>query len=70
ARDMLQPVVHPTEPLEQRVIGAGFPIKMGRTPKGYTAPAPTLGQNNQEIYGGLLGLSGQRIDDLKSRRII
>lgn len=70
ARDMLQAVAHPTEMLEQRVIGAGFPIKMGRTHKGYTAPAPTLGQNNQEIYGGLLGLSGERIDDLKSRRVI
>ncbi|MCC8936648.1 CoA transferase [Bradyrhizobium sp. Arg68] len=70
ARDMLQAVEHPTEALEQRVIGAGFPIKMGRTHKGYTAPAPTLGQNNAEIYGGLLGLSGSRIAELKARQVI
>jgi crotonobetainyl-CoA:carnitine CoA-transferase CaiB-like acyl-CoA transferase len=55
---------------EQRVIGAGFPIKMGRTHKGYTAPAPTLGQNNAEIYGGLLGLTGARIAELKARQVI
>lgn len=70
ARNMLQALEHPTEKLEQRVIGAGFPIKMGRTHKGYTAPAPTLGQNNRGIYGGLLGLSAEKIADLKARRII
>ncbi|WP_426434732.1 CaiB/BaiF CoA transferase family protein [Bradyrhizobium genosp. P] len=70
ARDMLQELDHPTETPGQRVVGAGFPIKMGRTPKGYTAPAPTLGQNNHEIYSGLLGLSGERLDDLKARQII
>lgn len=69
-RDMLQTLEHPTQALSQQVIGAGFPIKMGRTHKGYAAPAPTLGQNNQEIYGGLLGLSEERIGDLKARQII
>src|SRR5262249_12556219 len=46
ARDMLKPLEHPSETLTKRVIAAGFPIKMGRTHKGYVAPAPTLGQNN------------------------
>ena len=67
---MLQTLEHQTQALSQQVIGAGFPIKMGRTHKGYAAPAPTLGQNNQEIYGGLLGLSEERIGDLKARQII
>ena len=69
-RDMLQALDHPTEVPDQRVIGAGFPIKMGRTHKGYAASAPTLGQNNQEFYGELLGLSEERIGDLKAREII
>jgi crotonobetainyl-CoA:carnitine CoA-transferase CaiB-like acyl-CoA transferase len=69
-RDMLQPLEHPTERLNDKVIGAGFPIKMGRTHKGYTEPAPALGQNNQEIYGGVLGFSEAKIESLKSQGII
>ncbi len=69
-RDMLQPLRHPTESLAGDVVGAGFPIKLGRTHKGYTDPAPSLGQNNAEIYGGLLGLSTDRMTELSERRII
>ncbi|HLX18325.1 MAG TPA: CoA transferase [Bradyrhizobium sp.] len=69
-RDMLQPLRHPTESLAGDVVGAGFPIKLGRTHKGYTDPAPSLGQNNAEIYGGLLGLSADRITELSDRQII
>lgn len=69
-RDMLQPLRHPTESLATDVVGAGFPIKLGRTHKGYTDPAPSLGQNNAEIYGGLLGLSADQITELSDRQII
>ena len=69
-RDMLQVLDHPSETLSQRVIGAGFPIKLGRTHTGYDAPAPSLGQNNHEIYAGLLGLSDARIGCLRARQII
>lgn len=70
SREMLQPLRHPTETLNDRVVGAGFPIKMGRTHKGYVEPAPALGQNNMEIYGEVLGLSRARIDELKDHNII
>jgi crotonobetainyl-CoA:carnitine CoA-transferase CaiB-like acyl-CoA transferase len=69
-RDMLQPLRHPTESLAGDVVGAGFPIKLGRTHKGYTDPAPSLGQNNTEIYGGLLGLSADQITEFSDRQII
>jgi len=69
-RDMLQPLQHPTETLDGDVIGAGFPIKLGRTHKGYTDPAPSLGQNNAEIYEGLLGLSVAQIEKLRDRQVI
>lgn len=69
-REMLQPLAHPTERLNDKVIGAAFPIKMGRTHKGYTTPAPAMGQNNAEIYGDLLGYSQEHIDALSARRII
>jgi crotonobetainyl-CoA:carnitine CoA-transferase CaiB-like acyl-CoA transferase len=70
SRDMLQPLEHPSEQLNDQIIGAGFPIKMGRTHKGYTEPAPSLGQNNLEIYGGLLGLSAGEIESLQAKGII
>ncbi len=70
ARDMLHTLEHPMEKLNRRVVGAGFPIKMGRTHKGYAAPAPTLGQSNRDVYGGLLNLSAEKIEDLKARQII
>jgi crotonobetainyl-CoA:carnitine CoA-transferase CaiB-like acyl-CoA transferase len=70
SRDMLQSLEHPSERLNDKVIGAGFPIKMGRTHKGYTQPAPSLGQNNLEVYGGVLGLSEEKIESLRSRGIV
>ena len=69
-RDMLQPLRHPTEALAGDVIGAGFPIKLSRTHKGYTDPAPSLGQNNTEIYSGLLGLSAGQVEELRNRHVI
>jgi crotonobetainyl-CoA:carnitine CoA-transferase CaiB-like acyl-CoA transferase len=69
-RDMLQPLRHPTESLAGDVIGAGFPIKLSRTHKGYTDPAPALGQDNTEIYSGLLGLPAGQIAELRDRQII
>jgi crotonobetainyl-CoA:carnitine CoA-transferase CaiB-like acyl-CoA transferase len=69
-RDMLQPLRHPTESLTGDVVGAGFPIKLSRTHKGYTDPAPGLGQNNTEIYSGLLGLSAGQIAELRDRQVI
>jgi crotonobetainyl-CoA:carnitine CoA-transferase CaiB-like acyl-CoA transferase len=69
-RDMLQPLRHPTESLADEVVGAGFPIKLGRTHKGYTDPAPSLGQNNTEIYSGLLGLTAGQVAELRDRQVI
>lgn len=34
------------------------------------APAPTLGQHNQEVYGDELGLTQQEIDSLASKGLI
>jgi CoA:oxalate CoA-transferase len=53
--DELGPVTVPTSPL--RYHGADR-----RT----TSPSPTLGQHNEEIYGGWLGLSAEEIAQLKA----
>ena len=33
-------------------------------------PAPTLGQHNAEIFGGRLGMTAARIDELTRRGVI
>ena len=48
----------------------GLPWKMSATPGEVRSPAPTLGQHNREVYGGLLGLSGEEIDALESGGVI
>ena len=48
----------------------GIPWKMSRTPGEVRWPSPTLGQHNREIFGGLLGLTGDDIDALESNGVI
>jgi crotonobetainyl-CoA:carnitine CoA-transferase CaiB-like acyl-CoA transferase len=43
--------------------------RLSGTPGDIRTPAPTLGEHNDEILGGL-GLSGAAIDDLRSRKVI
>lgn len=44
--------------------------KLSATPGSIRSPAPELGQHNDEIYLGLLGMDEARYAELKSRRII
>jgi CoA:oxalate CoA-transferase len=55
----LGPIVVPTTPL--RLHGAD------KAPAG---PSPTIGQHNDEIYGGWLGLSAGELAELKAGRVI
>ena len=48
----------------------GLPWKMSGTPGEVRWPSPTLGQHNREIFGGLLGLTGDEIDALESGGVI
>jgi CoA:oxalate CoA-transferase len=48
----------------------GAPLKYHRTPWQLRTPAPTLGQNNAEVFGAKLNLSQSRIDELKRRGVI
>ncbi len=50
---------------------AGNPVKMSSIEeKPDRRPAPEIGENNFEIYSGLLGLSGEEIDQLKLNGVI
>ena len=44
--------------------------KLSETPGGIRSPSPALGQHNDEVYRGLLGLTEQRYAELKSAKVI
>jgi formyl-CoA transferase len=46
-----------------------FP-RLSETPGKFRASAPTLGQHNEEIYLGMLGLSAEELRDLRRRNVV
>ena len=44
--------------------------KLSETPGGVRSPSPALGQHNDEVYRGLLGLPEERYAELKAARVI
>ena len=69
SRGMIQDLPHPLG-VKTGVKAAGFPIRFSELPADYPGPAPMLGQNNEEIYKGLLGFSGEELKRLEKERII
>lgn len=67
AREMFPTVMHP-------VIGEmhvnGDAVKMTATMPHVTRPAPLLGQDNEEIYCGMLGLDLQQLERMKREGIL
>jgi crotonobetainyl-CoA:carnitine CoA-transferase CaiB-like acyl-CoA transferase len=53
-----------------RHLFPGLPIKLSETPAAYTRPAPGLGQHNEEVLRGLLGLSASDVEDLRRAGVI
>jgi crotonobetainyl-CoA:carnitine CoA-transferase CaiB-like acyl-CoA transferase len=69
SRGMIQELMHPLNP-KTGMKAAGFPIRFSELPADYPSPAPLLGQNNEDIYRGLLGFSKEEFEQLKKERII
>lgn len=67
ARNMFPVVEHP-------VIGTmhvnGDAIKMSETEPHVTKPAPLLGQDNEAVYGELLGITPEQLTDLRNKGIL
>ncbi len=67
ARQMCEILEHPRY---GEVPIVGIPIKLSKTPGALNSPAPDLGEHNQEIYGGLLGLVEQELEELRREKVI
>ncbi len=49
---------------------SGNPVKLSKTPPEVKRRAPRVGENNREIYCGLLGMKEEELDELKREGII
>ena len=69
-RGSLQSLKHGTLSHPVKGIASGFPVlfSAGKLPE--LEGAPTLGMHNREIYGKLLGLRDDRLEELAKRGII
>jgi formyl-CoA transferase len=67
ARDAIVSVPHPDfGELKMQNVAP----KLSETPGSIRSPSPGLGQHNDEIYRGLLGLSAERYAELKTAKVI
>ncbi|NQV21156.1 MAG: CoA transferase [Rhodospirillales bacterium] len=70
ARDMLIPLSRPDGEEVPGAVGVGIPIRFAEDPVQFDAPAPVLGQHNDDVYGSLLGLDAAEISRLKDAGVI
>lgn len=69
-RGMIETIEHPKLGSLPGVHAQGFPFKLSASPGGYERPAPLIGQHNEEIFGGLLGMKKDEIEKLRSGGVV
>ncbi len=67
SRDM---IVEVEQPVSGTVKLIGSVYKMSKTPGNRKLKAPEVGEHNQEIYGGLLGIDAEQMRKLKEESVI
>ena len=67
ARGFIEPVVHPV--LGKRDL-VGAPWKLSATPARIESPAPLLGEHNEYVLNGILGIPREEIASLEQRGIV
>ena len=68
ARDYYQPIEHPLTGVRRY---PGWPMRFSAgVPAAHRFSAPTLGQHNDEVLGGELGLDACRLAELRARSVI
>ena len=70
ARKETVPLSHPQYGAVDDIYAMGLPIQFSESSAGFDQPPPQLGEHNQAVYGGILGYSRERIDELKARGVI
>jgi crotonobetainyl-CoA:carnitine CoA-transferase CaiB-like acyl-CoA transferase len=68
AREFFVQAAHPE--LGQAITYPGFPVKISDRPYQVQRRAPLIGEHNEEIYIGELGLSREELVQLKANRVI
>ena len=70
ARGMIVNLDHPEFGRVQGAVAHGIPIKLSESKGGFERPGPYLGANNEEIFGGWLGFSKEKLARLKKQGVI
>ena len=63
-------IVEVDQPVSGKVKLTGSVYKMSRTPGDRKKRTPAVGEHNQEIYGGLLGIDAPEIEKLREESVI
>jgi crotonobetainyl-CoA:carnitine CoA-transferase CaiB-like acyl-CoA transferase len=68
ARGFFESVVHPITGTQLHI---GYPVRLERGPRRmHRSPAPTLGEHNEAVFCGLLGLTGEELRQLEEEAVI
>ena len=67
ARDMVVEMAHASGAAVQVIAN---PVKLSATPPSYRSAPPVLGQHNEEVLQGLLGMSGAEVAALKEKGVV
>ncbi len=60
----------PEHPVVGRMPLASFPFRFASVERWLRTPAPRMGEHNEAVLGGLLGLSTEELRDLEARGVI
>ncbi len=63
-------VIEAEHPEAGKMDLVGFPVKLSDTPAELRMAPPVLGEHNEQILGGVLGMSEEEIEELKEEGVI
>jgi crotonobetainyl-CoA:carnitine CoA-transferase CaiB-like acyl-CoA transferase len=63
-------IVEVNQPVSGKVKLSGSVYKMSKTPGDRKKRVPDVGEHNEEIYGGLLGIGAEEMKKLKEESVV